>query len=337
MHCWLQRAARNEKRGPASSKPTRSDLVKSVTKLTSISTVLILFCAVFTGPCAHAVISPSSLQVCYVGVKQVACAPGEVIIGLGEESRETLQNLLDSWNAKIVDELPEIHAYLVRLEEPDVTARMYEAKALAHARLYVDPNYYVHAALMPNDPLWPSQWGLAKVRADLAWDIELGKKGVIVAVIDTGMDYHHEDLAENYLPSGYDWVNHHSNPMDDNGHGTHVAGIIDAVTNNGVCVAGLAQVSVMAEKVLDSTGSGTIFDAAEGVIDAANKGARITNNSYGTYLYSDTLRAAFEYASSRGVLNVAAAGNDSSDRPFYPAAWEENSRARPVTVPQVWD
>jgi subtilisin family serine protease len=159
------------------------------------------------------------------------------------------------------------------------------------------------------------------VRADLAWDIELGKRSVIVAVIDTGIDYSHEDLAENYLPSGYDWVNHDSDPQDDNGHGTHVAGIIGAVTNNGVGVGGLSQVSIMAEKVLDKTGGGTIFNVAQGLIDATVKGARITNNSYGTYLYSDTLRAAFEYAWIHGALNVAAAGNGNTDQPFYPAAF----------------
>jgi subtilisin family serine protease len=148
---------------------------------------------------------------------------------------------------------------------------------------------------------------------------------VIVAVIDTGIDSSHEDLAENYLPSGYDWVNHDNDPMDDSvmGHGTHVAGIIGAVTNNAVGVAGLAQVSIMAEKVLNSGGSGTVYDVADGVIHAANKGARMTNNSYGTYVYSDTMRAAFEYASSLGVLNVAAAGNDNTNQPFYPAAWGE--------------
>jgi subtilisin family serine protease len=200
---------------------------------------------------------------------------------------------------------------------------MHEAKAMSYAGLLVEPNYYVNAALTPNDPLWASQWGLPKVRADLAWDIELGKRSVIVAVIDTGIDYSHEDLAENYLPSGYDWVNHDSDPQDDNGHGTHVTGIIGAVTNNGVGIAGLSQVSIMAEKVLDNMGGGTIFNVAEGVIDAAEKGARITNNSYGTYTYSDTLRAAFEYASIHGTLNVAAAGNGNTDKPFYPAAFTE--------------
>jgi subtilisin family serine protease len=175
--------------------------------------------------------------------------------------------------------------------------------------------------MTPNDPMWSLQWGPRKVRADLAWNIALGKPSIVVAVVDTGIDYNHADLAANYIPLGYDWINHDPDPMDDNSHGTHVAGIIGAITNNSVGVAGLAQVSVMAEKVLDSGGIGTVYDVAEGVIDAADKGARITNNSYGTYSYSDTMRAAFEYASSRGVLNIAAAGNDNTNLPFYPAAF----------------
>jgi thermitase len=102
----------------------------------------------------------------------------------------------------------------------------YERAAFA-AFEYVEPNYYVHSSFTPNDPLWSSQWGPRKVLADLAWDIELGQKSMIVAVIDTGIGYHHEDLAGNHLPSGYDWVNHDDDPMDDsiNCHGTHVAGV----------------------------------------------------------------------------------------------------------------
>jgi subtilisin family serine protease len=285
---------------------------------------MIVFYAVVTAPYAHALvsISPGAWQVSYGTGDWGGYVPGELIIGLGGQSNETLQRVLDSWHAKIVGELPEIQASLVRLSETGFSATLSEMEAYAGFE-YVEPNYYVHAALTPNDPLWSSQWGLPKVRADLAWDIEVGVRSVTVAVIDTGIDYNHEDLAENYLPSGYDWVNHDNDPWDDMGHGTHVAGIIGAVTNNGVGVAGLAQVSMMAEKVLDQTGAGTIFDVAQGVIDAAKKGARITNNSYETGVYSDTMRAAFEYAWSRGVLNVAAAGNDNSNQPFYPAAFTE--------------
>jgi subtilisin family serine protease len=268
--------------------------------------------------------SSGSSQVSYATSDRAGYVPGELIIGLGGQSNETLQRLLDSWHAKIVGELPEIQAYLVRVEEPSISATLNEAKAFSGFE-YVEPNYYVHAALTPNDPQWPSQWGLPKVRADLAWDLELGTRSIIVAVIDTGIDYLHEDLAANYLPLGYDWVNGDNDPMDDSitGHGTRVAGIIGAVTNNGLGVAGLAQVSIMAEKVLDSSGAGDVYKVAEGVIDAVKKGARITNNSYGNDVYSDIMKAAFEYAWSQGVLNVAAAGNGDTNQPFYPAAFGE--------------
>ena len=251
-------------------------------------------------------------------------APGELIIGLGTQSEDTLRELVESWGGDIAGELPEIHAFLIRLDEQTISGSLEQHAALAGFE-YVERNYYVYAAFTPNDPLWSSQWAPRKVRADLAWDIELGEKSVIAAVIDTGIDHHHEDLASNYLAIGYDWVNHDPDPFDDSltGHGTRVAGIISAVTNNAKGVAGLAQVSIMAEKVLNSGGSGTVYDVADGVIDAVDKGARITNNSYGTYAFSATMRNAFEYAWRLGVLNLAAAGNGNTDHPFYPAAYGE--------------
>jgi subtilisin family serine protease len=169
-----------------------------------------------------------------------------------------------SWGADIVDGLPEIHAFLVRFDGRAVPSTLYERAALAGFE-YVEPNYYVHSTFTPNDPLWSSQWAPHMVHADMAWDIEPGEKSVVVAVIDTGVDYDHEDLAGNYLPIGYDWVNHDPDPTDDSltGHGTHVAGIIGAVTNNAIGIAGLARVSIMAEKVLNSGGSGTIYDVAD--------------------------------------------------------------------------
>jgi thermitase len=295
-------------------------------KLASASALLVIaFYVVVTTPYAHACagISLGSTNASYVTSDQTGYVPGELIIGLAGESKETLEKLLTSWNAKIIGELPEIQAYLVRVEEPSLAATLHEAKTLADFS-YVEPNYLVHSVLTPNDPQWALQWGLAKVRADLAWDLESGTRSVIVAVVDTGIDYLHEDLAASYLSLGYDWVNHDSDPMDDNGHGTRVAGIIGAVTNNGLGVAGLAQVSLMTEKVLDSSGSGTVYDAAQGVIHAVGKGAKITNNSYGNYVYSDTLKAAFEFARNQGVLNIAAAGNDNTNQPFYPAAFGES-------------
>lgn len=295
-------------------------------KVTSTLALLTLLCTIALGPYAHALVSISagSSQAGYIRDNQVDYAPGELIIELGGESREALEKRLDSWNAKIVDELPEIQAYLVRFDKPSISATLREAQSYA-GFVSVEPNYYVHSMFTPNDPLFAEQWGLLKVRADLAWDTGLGTRSIIVAVIDTGIDYLHEDLAANYVPLGYDWVNNDNDPLDDSttGHGTRVAGIIASVTNNGIGIAGLAQVSIIAEKVLDSSGSGTVWNVIKAVTDAVEKGARITNNSYGNYVYSDIMRSAFEYAWSQGVLNVAAAGNDDTDQSFYPAAYGE--------------
>jgi len=310
------------------SRRANSHHVLPVPKLAASTLLVIIFCAILTGPGAHALkpmASSGSSQVSYATSDRAGYVPGELIIGLGGQSNETLQRLLDSWHAKIVGELPEIQAYLVRVSEASYSATLSEAEAYAGFE-YVEPNYYVHVASTPDDPLWSSQWGPSKVRADLAWDIELGTRSIIVAVIDTGIDYLHEDLAANYLRLGYDWVNGDDDPMDDSitGHGTRVAGIIGAVTNNGLGVAGLAQVSIIAEKVLDSSGAGTVYNVAQGVTHAVGKGARITNNSYGNDVYSDTMKAAFEFARSQGVLNIAAAGNDNTTQPFYPAAFGES-------------
>jgi hypothetical protein len=107
------------------------------------------------------------LQVRYAGVEQVAYAPGELIIRLGEEPTETLQKLLDSWNAKIVGELPEIRAFLIRLDGQAISMSLYERAALTGFE-YVERNYHVHSTFTPNDPLWSSEWGPRIVRADLA-------------------------------------------------------------------------------------------------------------------------------------------------------------------------
>lgn len=301
--------------------------VASVVKLTFLLTLLLAGFAAGTGNPAHAavVVLSRSPQIFHLTDGQVDYAPGELLIGLGAESEKGMRDLVKSWGGVVVDELPEIHAFLIRLDEQTASASLYQRAAFAGFE-YVERNYYVHSTFAPNDPLWPSQWAPRMVHADGAWDIEPGEKSVIVAVIDTGVDYHHEDLAGNYLPIGYDWVNHDPDPFDDSatGHGTHVAGVIGAVTDNAIGIAGLAQVNIMAEKVLNSGGSGTIYDVAEGVIDAANKGARITCNAYGTEENSETMLSAFKYAYEvKGVLNIAAAGNGNTYEPFYPAAFSD--------------
>jgi len=188
---------------------------------------------------------------------------------------------------------------------------------------YVELDYIYHAIgsskYIPNDPYLEDQWGLFSINAPEAWDIERGDSSIIVAVVDTGIDYTHPDLAANYQRGGYDFVNGDHDPLDDNGHGTHCAGIIAAVMNNGVGVAGVAHVKIMAEKVLDARGIGYSSWIARGIVHAANNGAKIISMSLGSSLPSLTIQRACQYAWFKGCLLFAAAGNEGLYGVDYPA------------------
>ena len=188
---------------------------------------------------------------------------------------------------------------------------------------YIEPNMRYQIDTVPNDPEWSKQWGLSKIEADWAWNTTVGFHSILVAVVDTGIDWHHPDLAANYVALGYDWVNNDPNPMDDNGHGTHCAGVIAAAINNSLGVAGLAQVRIMGEKALDASGSGTSSELAKAIVHAVNQGANIISCSWGSSAESTVLHEAVRYAYEHGVLVVAAAGNDATNAKHYPAAFDE--------------
>ena len=183
---------------------------------------------------------------------------------------------------------------------------------------YVEPDHVATAFFTPNDPKYPQQYGPQLISAPQAWDVQMGSDSVVVAVVDTGVDYNHEDLYGNVI-KGYDYVNGDSDPMDDQGHGTHCAGIIGATLNNGVGIAGIAQVSIMAVKVLDSQGSGYYSWIASGIRYAVDNGADVISMSLGGPSSDSTMQSACDYAQSRGVLVVAAAGNDYGGPVSYPA------------------
>jgi thermitase len=216
----------------------------------------------------------------------------------------------------------------------DATLSFAEEVRAAGLSRYVEPNLKFQANLVPNDPDWVLQWGPAKIEADYAWDTTIGDPSVLVAVIDTGVDWDHPDLTDNYVPLGYDWVNMDPDPMDDDGHGTHCAGIIAATLNNGIGVAGLAQVSIMAEKGLDAEGRGTEDDLANAIIHAVDSGADILSNSWGGYGESELIHEAVIYAYEHDVLVIAAAGNDATSEKLYPAAYDE---AVAVTATDQYD
>lgn len=218
-----------------------------------------------------------------------------------------------------------------------------------------EPNYIVRTTAVPNDPRYGELWGLnnigqtggsfdADIDAPEAWDIQTGSPNVLVAVIDTGVDYTHPDLAANMwtnpgeIPGngidddgngyvddvyGYDFYNNDANPFDDFGHGTHVAGTIAAEGNNGVGVVGVSwRARIMAVKFLGADGSGTTAGAISAVLYANDMGARVMNNSWGGGGFSQALMDAIITADQANSLFVAAAGNAGSNNDttsFYPA------------------
>lgn len=178
--------------------------------------------------------------------------------------------------------------------------------------------------VVPNDTLYSEyQWNLPQIETEQGWNFSKGSQDMIVAVVDTGVQLDHPDL-KGRLVQGVNIIDPSRPPEDDVGHGTHVAGIIAAHVNNNEGVAGLTWYSkIMPIKALDSTGAGSTYAVAQGVIWAADHGADIINMSLGNYAEAEFLHDAIKYAASKGALVVAASGNDNTDRPGYPAAYPE--------------
>jgi subtilisin family serine protease len=235
---------------------------------------------------------------------------------------------------------------------------------------YAEPDYLLDAQIEPNDIRYAdgSLWHLrnrggsgglvgADIDAAVGWDTQRDASGIVVAVIDTGVRYTHEDLVGNmwvnpgesgadatgrdrrtngidddrngYIDDvhGINAINGTGNPMDDHGHGTHVAGTVGATANNSVGVAGVAwRVRLMACKYLTRSATGSISDAIECITYARANGARVINASWGSYsFHSQALRDAIGGLRDAGIIFVAAAGNSQGDndvRPLYPASYE---------------
>jgi thermitase len=188
--------------------------------------------------------------------------------------------------------------------------------------IYAEPNYEISLLdVIPNDGDVALQYYLDNIKAPQAWEYETGSSAVIVAVLDTGVDMAHIELASK-LVEGYDYVDRDLIPQDMNGHGTHVAGIIGAVTNNGVGMAGLSWgARIMPLRVLDAYGNGSYANTADAIRYAVDNGAQVINMSIGGTKYSEVLENAINYAASNGVTLVAATGNSGVSTVLYPAAF----------------
>lgn len=272
---------------------------------------------------------------------------GELLVKIGTPAAEdTLRAAL--LEASLQDlgplEIDGWHKFAVpKGQELEWATRLVEA-GLAE---YAEPNYRVYIAATPDDPLWNLQWNMLQINAPAGWDITTGDQEVIIAILDTGIDLTHPDLGPK-LVSGKNYINISAPPNDDHGHGSHVAGIAAAVTNNGIGVAGVNwQARLMPVKVLNAAGSGSMDDLAQGVRHAADNGARIINMSLAGWTHSQILHDALRYAAlQKGCILVAAAGNCAQgggncpqgqiNPVAYPASYDEVISVGAVTSLDVW-
>ncbi len=209
----------------------------------------------------------------------------------------------------------------LRLPVPLETDRVLDLIRATGLAAYAEVDEVRRAYDQPNDPYYGQQWQYGAISAEGGWDVTHGSGSVTIAVIDTGIDYDHPDLSGKVL-SGRNYVDGSYDPYDDNGHGTHVAGLAAAMTDNGVGVAGVDwSARILPLKVLDSSGSGYDSDIASAIRYAADSGAEVINMSLGSSSSSYTLLSAVTYAYGKGVTIVAAAGNDGTSSVSYPAAY----------------
>jgi len=218
------------------------------------------------------------------------------------------------------------NVYRIKIPEGQTVSEAQRAYRGQSGVIVAEPNFIMRSmAITPNDPLFGSQWALQKIEGPKAWEVTTGSPDVIVAVIDTGIDSIHPDLrAEGKVLPGYNVLQPDRKPMDDNGHGTAMAGVIAAGTNDDTGMAGVCWTcTLMPVKVLNAWGEGTYSDVIEGIGYAVDHGARVLNLGFGGYAYSQLLRDAIDYAHAAGAVLVAAGGNEATSDPIYPAAFPD--------------
>lgn len=318
--------------------------------------------------------------------EQLAGNRPEVLVRFREGTSEaTMRDIAAQHNDNIEDEIESVHGLVSidDLDNADPQSVADEYRRMTDFVEYAEPNNEINlepvygkhsndpgsedesellAGNLPNDPMFTEQWSLANtgqrggttkadINALLAWDQKTtGSEKVVVAVLDSGVDYRHPDLIQNmwvrpadmdsYFDEqlgvvndeyGYDAVTNSGDPMDDNGHGTHCAGIIGADGNNGIGIAGINwRVQIMPLKFISRTGSGTTKDAIEAINYVINRkkagvNVRIISASWGSTQKSKALGDVIRKAGEEGILFIAASGNSSADAdksPHYPASYD---------------
>jgi subtilisin family serine protease len=235
-------------------------------------------------------------------------------------SRGAIASLFARAGVTVEHALPAVHAYMVGFRPGQGAHALAVLRASPLVRSAEREILVSALDWIPDDTYWLQQWGLRLAGFPEAWSVTRGSSRTVVAVVDTGVDPTQPDLRGALVP-GYDLVNSDADPSDDEGHGTAVAGVIAARTNNAAGLAGICwSCSIMPVKVLDAKGSGDDSVIAAGIVWAVDHGADVVNLSLGGAGVTQDLNDAIAYAASRNVMLIAAAGNSGTDEPFYPAA-----------------
>nr|WP_282102518.1 S8 family serine peptidase [Halovivax limisalsi] len=254
----------------------------------------------------------------------------EILVGVADDTalasvRSTVTTAVPD-DASIVHENETLEYVAVRLadDEPRAMESTIERLERQPGVEYAEPNVTRYPLERPNDPGFDQQYAPQQVRADQAWNTEVGSMDVTIAVIDQGVQYDHDDLADRFQGgNGYDFVDRDGDPYPagaSENHGTHVSGCAAATTGNGAGTAGISNCRLISGRALGN-GGGSMGDIADAIQWAADQGADIINMSLGGAGPSQTGRRAINYAFQNGALPIAAAGNDGGSV-SYPAAYQ---------------
>jgi thermitase len=222
--------------------------------------------------------------------------------------RSRAEAIYRSNGATIVDEIPQIGIHVLRVPASALDS-VEQALSRRPEVEFVERNRVVLPSLLPNDPYYPDQWHLRRINGPAAWDVTVGDSGVVIAILDSGVDPSHPDLATKLVP-GYNFYDNNTDTSDVYGHGTQVAGAAAAISNNASGVASVAWgSSLMPIRVTSTAGSASVSAIAKGLTWAADHGARVMNISFNDVAGSTTIRSAAQYVVGKGGIVVAAAGN----------------------------
>jgi len=264
-------------------------------------------------------------------------------------SDETIQATIAAYQAKKTKRIPRLNIFKIEVPEAMTVEEILYAMSVNPNVVYAEPDYIAYIAITPNDILFKYQYSLynsgesidipgsprGKARADIkateGWEETRGEENVIIAIIDTGVDLEHPDLESKIYSSGYDFANDDDDATDDNGHGTQVAGIAAAETNNTEGIAGVAwNCKILPLKAMDENGEGYYDWIIQAIIWAVENGADVINLSAGGEEESIALEEAVRYAFQKDVVVVCAGGNDTGPV-LYPAAYDDYCMAVAAT------